>query len=413
MTSRRRDTLAGLALAGLFAIVVWTPILAGLDAGSEAFDARTYHLPVIRVFAETWPLVDLRDYQSATTPGYHWLLAAFARATDGDARLLRLAGSLFTLGLLLAAWRVTRRRATPLVSLALMLPVLASSYTLGSAWFNTTDNAGLLFVVLALGGVLATPVTPVRAGLAATGAVLVRQIHLWLIAPIGLAVLLDWRDDQGRAVPRLIAHLAPLLLPIAAVGGFVWLWGGLTPPSFADQHGGGFNFAPIAVALALYGAYGLILNAAVRGPWCTRATVFSAVGAGVLATLMPTSFDKDAGRWGGAIWEVVRHTPDIADRSVILVLGAAVGGLMLARLLAAARAAGHARPALLLLAANAAWIIAQCANTQAWQRYTEPFVLISLAWWMSMSGSEGRRTTIAATVLAAAIGGLTVVSLLR
>jgi len=60
--------------------------------GRGAFDQLNYHEQVIRRFVEQWPAPDLSDYLSATTPGYHLALAAFAEYAGESAVALRLAG---------------------------------------------------------------------------------------------------------------------------------------------------------------------------------------------------------------------------------------------------------------------------------------------------------------------------------
>ena len=87
--------LIGLLLSA--AIPLW---LSGAMPTRVAGDQNQYHLPAIRTFAADWPAVDVRDYASATTPGYHLALAAVARYVDDHALTLQLAGCLLTVGLL-------------------------------------------------------------------------------------------------------------------------------------------------------------------------------------------------------------------------------------------------------------------------------------------------------------------------
>ena len=76
----RRPVLAGgvvLVLAWLVQVVV---IHGPGFGGGLANDERVFHLPTIRLFADQLPSPDLSDYNVATTPGYHLLLAAVSNA---------------------------------------------------------------------------------------------------------------------------------------------------------------------------------------------------------------------------------------------------------------------------------------------------------------------------------------------
>src|SRR5690606_37961413 len=54
---------------------------------SEASDALKYHLPVIREMAAEWPRVDIVNYRSATSPGYHLVMAAALKAGASEPAL--------------------------------------------------------------------------------------------------------------------------------------------------------------------------------------------------------------------------------------------------------------------------------------------------------------------------------------
>src|SRR5207249_1269288 len=100
------------------------------------------------------------------------------------------------LGLLLTVFSLLMLRLDPWRSLACTSPLLGSSIVLsGSVWL-TTDNAAWMFVALALGSAALTAVTPgriARAGIWSALAVFIRQIHIWVIGPIALAGLWEWR----------------------------------------------------------------------------------------------------------------------------------------------------------------------------------------------------------------------------
>jgi hypothetical protein len=187
-----------------FLLPVGVLIGAGNLAGRGAGDQVNYHEPVVRLWAAQFPRFTFGDYASATTPGYHVLLAAATRvldaagsrarlealatrapvfegdihnaytrtevraggpAPDSDAsdRVLRALGALFSVGLLATlgvsvARTLAVRRAegaapepvapdvgflsapTWLLALALCLPLAASVYVIQAGAWLLPDN---------------------------------------------------------------------------------------------------------------------------------------------------------------------------------------------------------------------------------------------------------------------------------
>ena len=393
-----------------FAILVW-PVVLGSEGRlsgeggrikypvNELGDQRKYHEPVIDRMVRQWPRIDITNHASATAPGYHLMMAYVARFVSDRRAVVQLASSVLSLGLLLVVWSYAAREVGSWRALALVLPVLGSSYVLGAAIWLTTDNAALFFVCLVLGGAAFGPARPtalLRGGLAAACAVFIRQIHIWVVAPLGLVALLAsplgrWappvlrEPDEARSSWRpLVAGGLAVAAPLALLVVFVILWGGLTPPVYADLHDAGTNPASFAVALALVGLFGVFFLPALVAKeswmrWDRAATI--AVGIALLLSLaVPTAYDFEAGRRGGAIWELVRRMPVVADRSLVLPPLAALGALILLWGWRGACRRGRGRQASILVLAMAAWLLAQSVNTQAWQRYFEPMILIALAW---------------------------------
>lgn len=399
----------GLAPAGVltlaFLLLTWPVILSGRGGTSEASDQDTYHLPTIRSFEAQWPRPDLRDYASATTPGYHLALAAFARVVSPRQAHLQLFASLFSLALALAAWRIAARWVDPWAALALTAPLACSAYFIGSAIWLVTDNAALLWTALALGGAVGLAPTPARVtrwGLYATLATLIRQTSVWVAGPVALAAAL--MGPPARYVPAplrsaadgrrgwgAIAACTPAIAaPFAVVVAFALLWHGLTPPSLAAENDRGVNPMMPAMVLAVFGGVGVFFLPAFVRTWrellrVDAPTIAAVVGALALALAFPTTFDRDAGRWGGAVWRVVRVAPAFADRSLVFPPLAAVGALVLCRAWSAARAAARGRDAAMLFIGLAGWTAALAAGSLAYQRYVEPLALMSLAWLAAMS----------------------------
>ena len=421
--NRRSRRSAAAVLCLLFAILVWPVVISTqgtLGDGAtdikyptgEMGDQRKYHEPTILAFAEQWPSVDLVHYPSATSPGYHLLMALVARYTSHDLVVLQLVSSLLSFGLLLVVWGYGARHTGAWPALGLVLPLVASSYVIGSGIWLVTDNAGLLFVCLALGGAIMVQPTAMRTArwaLYATCAAGIRQIHVWVAAPVILAALLG--SPLGRHAPRhlcsgskqslswagVFSTLPVLLLPFVLIGLLALLWGGLTPPDFADRHSAGLAPVTFAIVLALVGVFGVFFLPAFCQKWTDilkmdRWLVVAVLLAVAVSLIFPTSYDQSLGRWGGAIWELVRRMPDVAGRSIVFPPLAALGAVVLVHAWRAAGRAGRAREATVLLLSLLGWMIAESVNTQSGQRYFEPMILVGLAWLAALSISPTKGT---------------------
>ena len=426
-----------LALAAVFAvlivpIVILSQPLIDRDIeipGGQVFDEVHFHMPVVRVMVSEWPAVDIVNYRSATSPGYHLVLAGIRVVFGASELSLRLVHAGLSLVLVLvAAWPVARMTG-PLFAFACGMVVLTSSYIFGASAFLTTDNAALLFVSAALlpcvfgraprageGAGWRAPGVGLLllAGLMATAAVGVRQVHVWLAAPIGVAGLvasgLVWtpawlRRAEGGESPsraRFIAGCLAAAAPMALLGWFVLIWGGLMPPAYRHIHGAGFNFAQPPLALGAIGLLGVFLIPAASGVLRTPRRLVRPVligGAMGLASakLSPTSFDPEAGRQFGWMWQLVQRTPAVADRSLLLLALAPLGGAVLGVFWLAARDRGRATHATMVLLALVSWSAAHSANSQAWYRYVEPMILVALVWlavlaWAPVPGEPERET---------------------
>lgn len=397
----QRPLPALLCLVALFLALTWPAILSGREGTSEAYDQRHYHEPVIEKIVEQWPHPDFVNYRSATTPGYHLLMATIKRYLTDSPIIVRLISNLFSLGFLLVVFGCALRYATPWQALMLVMPLACSTYLLAGSIWLTTDNLGWLFVSVALGAAVMSKPTAARfalGGIAVLAVTFVRQIHIWTAAPVALAALLQ--SPLANSLPKTLRHddhnqqqtWLPLIAAgffiaaaFALLGAFVLAWGGLTPPAFTEQHARGPNLATIPLTLSLVGVFGMFFLPAFGGyreafAFRSRTVVLVAIAAAVLCMLMPTSYAFDDGRRGGPLWHIVRLLPVFADRSIVFPLLAAVGALVLLQAWRSVVAAGNRQPAMILLLGMLGWVLAQSMNFQAWQRYCEPIILVMLIW---------------------------------
>lgn len=445
--------LAIMIVAGPLALMAYNK-----EGARGTYDQNEFHKPVIESFSETWPTIDMQDYASATTPGYHWLLAGVAKHVTDDERALRVLGMLWSVALVALLGFALARRTEAGTGLVLALPTLASVYVVSSAAFLLPDNAGWLFVLLIMLCALDrwAPWSLIALGACALIAlVLVRQSHVWAAALLWVAAwvgkqevvdrdardgpvdgesALDWlrsgafppTTGWGGALRRFAGAFALTLPAFAVLGWFAMTWGGLVPPMFqgAFQQVQGPNLAMPAMVLAVLGVIAGFhamwwlpgaWRALQRAPWVVLVpTGGLVIGAG--AGLLPaTSYSLEDGRYGG-IWALAK-TLVIADRSLIIAAMSAFGGACAGGLLLAL----PRRAACVIIGGGFAFTLAQTANAYAWQRYCEPMLLMIVALACAIIAHEEKDTAVSGRVrtlrvagpcaLAALLAGVTVMSL--
>lgn len=390
---------AGVVLGLLILLPAWVLILSGDVNGRGAYDQLNYHEPAIVRFAQQWPRVEVGNYLSATTPGYHVALATVAQVIGTDRMGLQLVGSLFSgalLGLLgcALARRVGVRRA-----IALGLPLVGSMYVFFPAVWLLPDNAGWLGVVAVLLLALSGRVDArfyLLTGATMLLLVLTRQIHVWAA---GVAIAAAWLGPSntesadaarwdlaglfGGGVGESFKRAALVVVAMApAVGALAWfmsVWGGLTPPQFHGAHQGA-NPAAGAFILAMFGLLGVFFvplawSGLARSLASNRAQVIGGAAIGLVAACaVPTSYSVEAGRYSG-LWNLTRQIPVVGERSLLIVGLATVGGGLVMWFLGSL----GRRERWVFGAAIAGYIAAMTASHEVWHRYVEPHVLIVLA----------------------------------
>lgn len=404
--NRASAVVISLVLAGAFLIGAGAVWMLGLDRGRGQYDQINYHLPVIRQFESQWPRVDLSDYQSATTPGYHLVLAGLAKLGVHSELRLRIAASTFTLAMLvlLAVMLVRRGREAGVGTFALALfalPVVCSMYVFTPGVWLQPDNAGWLGVlaITALTWGMLERSRGSVASLASLSIVLLaltfmRQSHLWAggliiaaawlsaapVSNLSISTLLSQPFARSRraVIAGLTLISAVLLLAVLAR-----TWHGLTPPSFHAQHAGG-NLATPAFTLALIAVYSAFFAPMLIRPlialWRTRPLIIAlAILLGLALALIPeTTFLYEPRSTG--LWNVVKA---LDARDIILFKRTSPLILVLAPLgaLAASVWLSTLSPArcFYALALLVGFTLAQSANANAWQRYLEPMLLMLIA----------------------------------
>lgn len=435
----RAMLLPALLAAGVFFVACLGFILTGRVPTRAAYDQMHYHEPTIRLFAPQLPRPDFYDYYSATTPGYHVVLAVVARIVPDSTQALQVASALIgslLIGLLAAACAsiFTRARAsdapaspprsrvlTTLLPAALALPLGCSMYVFQSGAWLLPDNAGW-FLALCVCLLVLRAVSPhararegliLLAGLVVAFVVFTRQSHAWTAGVVWLggwlaSGLASTLAPASRAESRADAHPDPFRLALmrnalftsipkrvawAAAAAmatipailtllyFVNLWDGLTPFRFQYQHQGK-SPAALAMTLALVGLFSIFL-APIILPLLARLwnharwAIFTALAIALLATLIPnTTYSIDDGRWTG-LWNLVRATPSIANHISPLLLALALLGSV--SLVAWLSAWPTWPQRLVIVAMLLGCTAAVAAGSELWPRYLEPLVLIVIA----------------------------------
>ncbi|MCB9846118.1 MAG: hypothetical protein H6811_09060 [Phycisphaeraceae bacterium] len=400
---RGRPAWTGLLLAAIFLASALPVVVLQVHRGRMARDQLCYHEQVIRTFARQWPRLDFSDYLSATTPGFHAVVAAVSLVTSDSRIVLQLLGSGFTVGLIaMLGWAVARR-APPALTVALCAPMVASLYVWPSGVWLLPDNAGWWGVLAMTLISLHAPFNRfslVAGGLTLMLLVFVRQIHLWTAAPLWAAAWLGpWThaDSPDSApseallsdVPRRASHAGMAVVATGAGFGvaayFLNLWNGLTPPSFQTRESGeigyhGANLASPAFTLSVFAVLSAFFAAYVLPSLAqlwrdTRVWLIAAAAAGLVVSIVPaTTFSQEHGRWTG-LWNVVSIMPDLGGRtSPVIVLLSVAGAVLLMGWANALRW----RDRWVVVAIFAAFIAAQTSSSQAWQRYVEPMFLMLL-----------------------------------
>jgi len=417
-------------LITLFTVIAATLIRTQRIPGRVANDQIVYHEPTIRHFIATWPTFDFVDYLSATTPGYHLLLAAVARMIHPAPAVLQGCSAVIACGLLALLAATTGRRTGSTRAIWLCLPVALSPYVVQSGAWLLPDNLAWLGVLavmlLALSPLTTTTADGTRRllGLLALlpALVFVRQNHIWTIVPVAASIWMFAAPEGGactslfgnarRRLPRAAAILLVTAPAVVMLACFRHLWGGFTPPRFTSFHAG-LNPSTPAFVLAMLGTVSVFFVAtlapALRDAWTHgRNWVWLGAASGMaFATFFPTTYDMGAGRWSG-LWNIGKQLPTVGHTSLFIAPLAVLGGVALVGWLWPRTPAERA----VILVAFAGFTAAQSANSQLWQRYVEPFVFIIVAVLASRM-TPRRNWTEAAGVIAlcAALVALNLVAL--
>ena len=381
-----------------------TLILMDANGGRAAYDSIIYHERVIRDYALNWPDLNLKNPLTTTIPGYHVLLAAISRFFTGDPTALRLVNLGIGTAFLVIAALTMGRWAGARNGLLLCMPLAACSYVLGASAWLLPDNISWLLVLLCMTSILSRGPflrTMFISGTLLLAAVAVRQVNIWMASIVAISAMMgDWPDlEKSRRNLGVRASVALVVVApsFVLVYAFARTWGGLTPPRFqADVSG--FNLATPAFLLFQFAALGFFFL-----PWlwgsCMDfvrrhrvATIVISSATLLIASLPRTAPGEQWGRFAGW-WRLLEALPVWGGWcSIPIVLLAPLGALLLAGSISGI----NARARIVVPIALVAFAAAMTCTFYSWQRYHEPFVLMTLAILASLQpkrSESGHRVT--------------------
>lgn len=382
--------MAPIVAAIIYIAVVITAKMSFPRTGWSVRDSHDYHFPVINYFLQhglnrAYPL------GLSMIPGMHVLFSGVAtifglRSLDWDgvpAFLIQSVGELLFLGAVTALYRLACARGSG--SWPLLLPLLCSSIPFASWLWPTTDLGPLVAFLCSILVLARTPRLSLASALTYAALVLVASLFRQNYATLGFAygfyyLINDSAGCRVRPAFSLLCASIPVLASLTAIGVAYWLWHGLTPPT-EQWHGSATTFHVTTVVHVL--AYAglmcwpvlLLLGISLRQQ-PREALVILAVAAGLALltmALVPLSYDKEAGRVGSLFWSLIGPMPLSPWRYAVLAAVLLSGFLIALGIGWLSWQRRFLRPEIAALGLYVASLIVQ---SQPWQRYIEPQVII-------------------------------------
>jgi 4-amino-4-deoxy-L-arabinose transferase-like glycosyltransferase len=391
-------------------VVLAIPFLAGIIAlrgltvtlpmfhGSDEF---TYHYPTILRFGRELPFPNLANYRAAQTPLFHLVMAYIGKVIGYPLWRLRLVEAGISYGLAWAVFVLLHHRLLlpRLTALALTLLFVLSPYVYAASFRLMTDNLALLFSVLAVDRLErfreSRSVKPFLVASACIAlAMLTRQSAAFLVGFAALYLLVEARRHTW---PQRVAAAGAIGLACVPIGLLFLTWHGLTPPAGDTSSCGlcshpgststetGLSYHTAELAVAAVGLYGSILflpgllgyigrcDHRIAAHW--RAALLCAVAAAIALLILPADVAPQSGGVtpaAGLIWRIASKLPSVDGSSLLFWALVPLGVAVLWW-----RTHVAPRP-WLVIAFFGCFLIGTLAVRLAWQKYVDPFVVLTL-----------------------------------
>jgi hypothetical protein len=367
------------SFAGIF-LALTLPASIYFRAGEINFDEARCYFPAIQQLRDNFPRMDLvKDSLSANPPGYTQLLAGLSLLSGDSVPWVRFWHNLVSLVGACTLLVLFGYLCRP-IAFFLMLPVVFSPYYLKQACVISTDNFALALGGISMGLLLfknRSPWAYMMAGLLVVGAIYVRQISVWLMAPIVVSLLGTERNVEGRQVKGILGII--LILCFVMLFQLVISWKGLVPPRFQSAHAG-LSLSGVVYGVSLLGLFApFFFSKETLFPpkkW-QRPLIWAGILGALLLVVAPTAPSYEEGRWGGILWSLAHRVPLIADRSPLFLPLLVFGCLSLCQIIHALYRTDK-KKALFWCAGLFAWLATSIPNHQVFHRYFEGPVLLFL-----------------------------------
>lgn len=219
------------------------------------WDEGTYHIPGILVMRDSFPLFNIEQYNSATTPLFHIFHGTLFKLLGSKVIVVRIINSLLSLFTLMIFFKILKREKADL-PLAKTFLLLFYPYFFILSFLAMTNVFALFFATCAI-YFLDKPYDTRRISISAlfmTLAILSRQT--WIALPMG--VLFFYLIENNFKLTKVIKHLKKIsifLIPILAYLPFLIIWKGTVPQEFQNIHPNYFSLKQLNFFLVILGAY--------------------------------------------------------------------------------------------------------------------------------------------------------------
>lgn len=341
-------------------------------------DETLFHYPAIARFFGELPYPDVRDYSSATGPLFHILFALAAKLVGLNLQALRLVNIAVSLAAVFVFYGLVARTVTRGAAVLFTLLFGLSPYFFGASFVALTDNLAILFALLAVRALYrAWESGAARHWVALCVwiclATLTRQLYVWLAAGAALTLWWPGQAPRGAALKAALLKAAGLAVACLPLAGLVLLWGGLTPPSFQQEHVSSSALNPRSgvFGIALVGLYwaalfpDLVLKA-LRGRAILPLAMLVTASAAVLLLIPTVAHEGD----DGIVWRLSRIGPTVLGSGLVFWVLLPLGALFFWTALRAEDPVAR-RIALLALL----FLVCNLPNAKVFQKYYDPLTI--------------------------------------
>lgn len=369
-------------------------------------DETIYHYPIIQKFAQQIPQVDLRDYPSATTPGYHLIFAVFHRWLQFDLPQLRLLNAIISIVAVIVLYALlTQRSYPPYYAFLNALLFGLSPYYFGAGFRLLTDNLSLALVLMSLLhlkllSIKGSTLNLVAAYMWASFSMLTRQLSAWLL--VAIASQSFSVEKRLFCTSRFLLSFSLTCVAALPIGILFLLWGGFTPPYFQGSHGTATMITVVknfVFSISLYTAYHILLRTEDTLYYISklkdRAYLLAFVFLMITSTLTLWMFDCIPTKGDdGILWRISSLFPRLGGSSLLFYIMMPIGMFILASSIA--KFVRIDSFAFSLIVGQLAFLLVNFANGKIFQKYYDTYLLLFL---MLIAPSKATKIAVLTRVL--------------